>query len=176
MPRKARSEDQLGSAEEQAVVEAAAETHGAEGAVPEVVAAADPDPATLPEPVAEPAATQITDVRDTVSADHVEINQGGARLVQAREVAINQGGANTVRGENVSVNQGGAMLVQGRRVELRNSGAFAVAGSEVHGENSSAFVVIARNASGIRPLIDWRGVAAAVGVVMLVRMLRRGRR
>jgi hypothetical protein len=112
-----------------------------------------------------------------VRADRVEISQGGASRVDAHSVSISQGGAGLVRAERVDVEQGGVGLVSARSISLReNSSAVAVvAGTATLGEGSNVVLLIARSArADIRPLLDWRAVAALGAVLGLaVALLRR---
>jgi hypothetical protein len=65
-------------------------------------------------------------------------------------------------------------MIQADRVSLEGSGAFAINARRVDATNSTAFIVIARNASGLKVMFDWRGAALAfLSLLLLRRILRR---
>ncbi len=96
-----------------------------------------------------------------ISADHVEVNQGGAQRIEGRDITINQGGAAIIRGDTVRVEQGGAAIIAARRVDVRDGG---------------AFIILARRVSGnVNAALDWRGIVAIFAGIIAI-MVVRGRR
>ncbi|HWH37613.1 MAG TPA: hypothetical protein VNT28_07555 [Candidatus Limnocylindrales bacterium] len=113
-----------------------------------------------------------------VRADHVEIVQGGASRVDAISVDIRQGGAGLVRAGEMSVSQGGIGLASAERINLREgSSVVAVAAGEAHLDaGANVLLLLARNASGnVRPVLDWRAMAALGAAFGIVAALLRRR-
>jgi len=106
-----------------------------------------------------------TSGEDTVRADHVEINQGGANNIDAQSVSITQGGANQIRAGSLTVNQGGVAVARVGRLSLSNGAAFAVVADEATVEaGGNVLLLVARNTSGeVRPMIDVRSALAIGG-------------
>jgi len=117
----------------------------------------------LTAPAAAPAApeTSPAPTPEVISADRVEVNQGGAGRIEGREITVNQGGAGLIRGDQVKIDQGGAGVVIARRVTMRQG---------------SAFLVLARRVDGdVRVAFDWRALTALfIGIVAV--LVARGRR
>ena len=120
--------------------------------------------------------TEPTAVGEHVRAEHVEISQGGAGTIEATTVSLQQGGAGRVSAHELSVAQGGVGMARVDNLRLESdSGAFAIIADEAHvASDANVFVLIARNVTGdVRPLLDWRAVAAfgaaLVGAVALLR-------
>jgi hypothetical protein len=109
-------------------------------------------------------------------AASIHLNQGGAGAVTGGNVSIVQGGASRVHGKSVSVNQGGAMVIRGDRVTVEQGGALAFIANRIEARDAGAMFLIARQVSGdVRVLVDWRAVAAVIGGLILLGLLR-GRR
>jgi len=125
--------------------------------LPLSAAAEAPAPADAPAQAA-PAPAAIPEL---VSADRVDVNQGGAQRIEGREVNVNQGGAAYIRGDQVKIEQGGAAVIVGRRITMRES---------------SAFLLLARRVDGdVRVAFDWRALTALfVGIIAI--LVARGRR
>jgi hypothetical protein len=114
-----------------------------------------------------------------VRAEHVEIVQGGANMIDAQTVSVQQGGVANVRASKLLINQGGVALARVRRLSLREgSSAVAVYADEANvSGGSNVLLLIARQVSGdVRPLLDWRAAAAAGAAFGLVVGLLRRRR
>ncbi|MEO6349772.1 MAG: hypothetical protein ABIP53_03895 [Candidatus Limnocylindrales bacterium] len=115
-----------------------------------------------------------------IDATNVSITRGGARDIDATTVTINQGGAARIRADHLSISQGGVGLARTDELTLHEGGtAFAVvADSATFDRESSVFMLIAGSTNGdVRPVFDWRAAAAfgaAFGLVLS--LLRRGRR
>jgi len=112
-------------------------------------------------PGAAPAAATPGAVPELISADRVDVNQGGAQRIEGREVNVTQGGAAIIRGDKVNVEQGGAAIIVGRRITLRDSGAFILLARRVDGEVNVA--------------LDWRALAAIFAGILAILVVR-GRR
>jgi len=120
--------------------------------------------------------TQPTSGAENVRAEHVEISQGGAGTIEAATVSLQQGGAGRVNAHELTVAQGGVGLARVDNLRLESdAGAFAIVSDEAHlASDANVFVLIARNVTGdVRPILDWRAVAALgaalVGAVALLR-------
>jgi len=121
-------------------------------------------PSTDPDPAASehaPAAATHGTVPELISADRVDINQGGAQRIEGREVNVTQGAAAIIRGDQVKVEQGAAAIIVGRRITLRDSGAFILLARRVDGEVNVA--------------LDWRALAAIFAGILAILVVR-GRR
>ncbi len=113
-----------------------------------------------PEAAATPEASP-TAMPELISADRVDVNQGGAQRIEGREINITQGGAAIIRGDQVRVEQGGAAIIVGRRITLRESG---------------AFILLARRVDGqVNVALDWRALAAIFAGILAILVVR-GRR
>jgi len=110
----------------------------------------------------------------TVRADHVELKQGGAARIEATSVTLTQGGASRINARDVSISQGGAGLVRTETLRLGtgSSAGAVLAGRAELAKGSRIMVLVARQTSGdVRPILDWRGVLALVGGIVLLRRL-----
>jgi hypothetical protein len=97
-----------------------------------------------------------------VRADHVESSQSAIGQVVAHEVHSEQGAMGLVRARSVVSSEGAA-------------GAIAASHVETHG--GFAFLMVARRVSGdVTVLLDWRAAFAAVGALIVIGRLLRGRR
>ncbi len=83
------------------------------------------------------------DMIEEVRADIVEINQGGAGLVQAESVSINQGGAQVVETKNLSITQGGVLSANAETANLEASGAAVLNAETVHLKSASSLFTVA---------------------------------
>ena len=120
---------------------------------PDVTLDAPPDgaPVTLTE-------TQT----DHVRADRVDSNQSAIGQVVAHEVHSEQGALGLVRARSVVTSEGAVGAIAADRVETQ--GGFT-------------FLMVARRVSGdVTVLLDWRAAFAAVGALIVIGRLLRGRR
>lgn len=129
------------------------------------------------------------------AARTIDIRQGGIGRAKATDIAVSAGSIAIARGERVSIEMGGVVAAIGDdvRVTQSMSGFVAARGETTVDQSlvgtligdrvtirqpSAVLVLIARQVDGaVRPLLDWRGVAAlgaAVGVV--IGLFRIGRR
>jgi hypothetical protein len=126
-----------------------------------------------------------------ISADSVQIQQGGATRVIAREVGLRRGAVGLVDADEVAMNQSWAVGVRGTQVGLDGGGAAIVTGGHVGMGNSrvgltvagtadlrdsSTFVLLAREVHGpVETVLDTRGTITAglvagmaIGMVLFV--------
>ena len=112
-----------------------------------------------------------------IKADHVEISQSGAQLVDAQTVAINQGGAAQVRAQEVSVSQGGIALARAEHLDLREgSSAFAVLADEakVEGGATVLLLVSGETSGDVRPMLTLpTAFAIGAGLGLAIAFVRR---
>jgi hypothetical protein len=102
--------------------------------------------------------TQANEVR----AQRVEASQSAIGRAVAREIRSDQGALGFVRADSVVADAGAVGAIAANRVEM-------------HG--GFAFLVLTRRLSGdVTVLLDWRSAAAAVGVLLVLGRLLRGRR
>ena len=102
--------------------------------------------------------TQVGEVR----GDRIEASQSAIGRVRAHEVRADQGALGLVKARSV-VNTEGAIG--------------AVAADQVETNGGFAFLMIARRVSGdVTVLLDWRAAIAAVGTLLVLGRLLRGRR
>jgi hypothetical protein len=89
-------------------------------------------------------------------------------------VSIRQGGAGTILADSVDVSQAGAGYVKGTQVTMSQSAAGVVVADTLEAEETRAFLVIARRASGVTAVFDWRALAlGCMALLLLRRLLRR---
>jgi hypothetical protein len=128
-------------------------TQGGGAPPPDVTIDAPPDPR-----VTGLWSTQATDVR----ADRLEASQSAIGRLVARDVRSDQGALGIVRARSVVASEGAL-------------GAVAAEHVETHG--GFTLLMIARRVSGdVTVLLDWRAAAAAVGALLVLGRLLRGRR
>jgi len=102
--------------------------------------------------------TQAAEVR----AHHLEANQSAIGRLVAHDVRSRQGAIGLVRARSVEVTEGAVGAIAAERVEMRAG---------------FAFLMVARHVSGdVKVLLDWRSAAAAMGALLVVGRLLRGRR
>ncbi len=139
--------------------------------------------------------TPQDEVLEDVTAEVVEINQGGAGTVTATTVTINQGGAQAIEAKEVSIAQGGALFIESANADLRESGVGLLATDTAHVRESGIGVAVADTLHADRTMIgvlfagcvegspnvqiDARSAAAfgagfAAVLILLGRLLRRG--
>ncbi|MFN8517857.1 MAG: hypothetical protein U0667_00390 [Chloroflexota bacterium] len=95
-------------------------------------------------------------------AHRIESNQGAIGRAVAHEVHATQGAIGVARAEVLEFREGAIGVLAARQVEARDT----VVG-----------LMVARHVGGdVRVLLDWRSVAAAVGAVLVIGRLLRGRR
>jgi hypothetical protein len=123
----------------------------------------DGAPAVTGASVAEPGVTRLASTQvGEVHAQRVEATQSAIGRLAASDVRASQGAMGLVRGRSVELVEGAAGASAAERVEVR--GGFA-------------FLMVARHVSGdVRVLLDWRSAAAAVGALLVIGRLLRGRR
>lgn len=165
--------------------------HAAES--PAAMAAADAvedaqsaiDNGELPDDV-NSAANDITDeesvniqnggARD-IDATNVSITQGGARDIDATTVTVNQGGVGRIQADEVSISQGGVGLVRAEHLTIQDGGAaFAImADKATLDPETSVFLLIAGSTTGdVKPVLDWRAaLAVGAGFAFVLSALRR---
>jgi hypothetical protein len=115
----------------------------------------DAPPEDVPVALAEAQASHVR-------ADRVESNQSAIGQVVAHEVHSEQGAMGLVRARSVVSSEGA-------------TGAIAADHVETHG--GFAVVMLARRVSGdVTVLLDWRALFAAVGALIVIGRLLRGRR
>jgi hypothetical protein len=130
-------------------------TRDAEAGSPPPDVTLDAPPAHAPVALAEAQASHV-------HADHVESSQSAIGQVVAREVHAEQGAMGLVRARAVVSSEGA-------------TGAIAASHVETHG--GFAILMVARRVSGdVTVLLDWRAAFAAVGALIVIGRLLRGRR
>jgi len=115
-----------------------------------------------------------------IDATNVSITQGGARDIDAKTVTVNQGGVGRIQAEEVSVSQGGIGIARADHLTIQDGGnAFAVVADKATLDpESSVFLLVAGSTTGdVRPVLDWRsGLAIGAGFAVVLSALRRLRR
>jgi len=115
-----------------------------------------------------------------IDATNVSITQGGARDIDAKTVTVNQGGVGRIQAEEVSVSQGGIGLARAEHLTIQDGGnAFAVmADKATLDPETSVFLLVAGSTTGdVRPVIDWRAaLAIGAGFAVALSTMRRLRR
>jgi hypothetical protein len=120
---------------------------------PDVTIDAPPEP--VPDALTETAAGRVR-------ADRVDLSQGAIGRVIAHEVHAEQAALGVVRARSAVIAEGATGAIAATHVE--NRGGFAV-------------LMLARQVSGdVTVLLDWRAVIAAVGALLVLGRLLRGRR
>jgi hypothetical protein len=108
---------------------------------------------------------------------HVRMDQASAASIRATRVEASQSAAARVTASSVTMNQGAIGFVRGADVHMDQGAVGAVAAEHAEFSGGFAFLVLARRVSGqVNVLLDWRGVAAAVAVLLVLGRLLRGRR
>ncbi len=108
---------------------------------------------------------------------HVRMAQASAASIRATNVEAHQSAAARVTGSTVNLSQGASGFVRGTDVHMEQGAVGAVAADHVEFHDGFAFLVVARRVSGqVTVLLDWRGVAAAIAVLLVLGRLLRGRR
>ncbi len=130
-----------------------------------------------------------------VTAEAIDIHQGGIGTAQAEDIAVSQGGIGFARGGRISLEMGaiGAAVADGD-ARVTQSVAGVVAGNEAIVDQSlvntlvaarvtvrqpsAILVLLAGRVDGtVRPLLDWRGaLAAGAAAGLVMSLLRRARR
>ena len=112
-----------------------------------------------------------------VRAEHVTLNQGGARDIDATTVSITQGGAAQVRAQHMNLSQGGVVVARTENLIVGEGGsAFAVMSDQATvNEGGNVLLLVAGEVSGdARPVLDWRSALGfAIGLVVAWRLVRR---
>ena len=107
---------------------------------------------------------------------HIQMVQASAADIRATTVEAHQSAAARVTAGSVSLSQGASGFVRGGEVHIEQAAVGALAGDHVEFREGFAMLVIARRASGhVTVLFDWRGLAAAVAVLLVLGRLLRGR-
>ena len=121
-----------------------------------------PPDVTLDAPPASAPVTLTEGQASHVRADRVESNQSAIGRVVAHEVRSEQGALGLVRATSVVTTEGATG---------------AIAADHVESNGGFAFLVVARRVSGdVTVLLDWRAAFAAVGALLVIGRLLRGRR
>jgi len=108
---------------------------------------------------------------------HVRMTQASAASIRATTVEATQSAAARVTASSVTMSQGASGFVRGTDVRLEQGAVGAVAAEHVEFQDGFALLVVARKVSGqVTVLLDWRGVAALVAVILVLGRLLRGRR
>jgi hypothetical protein len=108
---------------------------------------------------------------------HVRMTQASAASIRATSVEANQSAAARVTASTITLSQGASGLVRGTDVHVDQGAVGAVAAEHAEFTDGFVFLVVARRVSGqVTVLLDWRGVAAAVAVLLVLGRLLRGRR
>jgi hypothetical protein len=120
-------------------------------------------------------------VQEDVTAEVVNIQQGGAQNVTADKITVSQGGIAHAEGRFIDVSEGGIAAAIGENVTLTEGAAFVVAAENVKMSDSIAVFVAANEISGdnVRVIIDVKAAAffalifGAIAGVMKVLLRRR---
>ncbi len=125
-------------------------------------AGSPPPDVTLDVPPAQPPVVLSDAQASHVRADRVESSQSAIGQVVAHEVHSEQGAMGLVRARSVMSSEGAV-------------GAIAADHVQTHG--GFTFLMVARRVSGdVTVLLDWRAAFAAVGALIVIGRLLRGRR
>ena len=82
-----------------------------------------------------------------VSADAVEVHRGGIGRLTARDVRVTQGGVGAARADHLTIDMGGIGAAIAGRLELTRSAARSILAREAHLEGSFAQTVVANHVS-----------------------------
>lgn len=100
-----------------------------------------------------------------------------AAEVRAHRVDATQSAISRVVAREVRLGQGALGFLRGRSVVTTDSAVGAIAAEHVETHGGVAFLVLARRVTGdVTVLLDWRGVVAALGLLVSLGRLLRGRR
>jgi hypothetical protein len=129
---------------------------------PDTDAGTPPPDVTIDAPPDGAATTLASAQAGDVRAHRVEASQSAIGRLAAHEVRSDQGAMGLVRAERVVTSEGAVGAVAADHVET--NGGFT-------------FLMVARKVSGdVTVLLDWRSAAAALGVLLVLGRLLRGRR
>lgn len=107
----------------------------------------------------------------------IRMTQASAADIRARTVEMHQSAAGDVTGSTVHLQQGAVGFVRGATVHVESGAVGAVAAEHAEMTNGFALLVVARRVSGqVVVLLDWRGMAAATALLLVLGRLLRGRR
>ncbi|MDF1512390.1 MAG: hypothetical protein P1S60_01140 [Anaerolineae bacterium] len=124
--------------------------------------------------------TEEPPMQDTVRAETVNIEQGGAQNVVADKITVNQGGIAHAEGRFIDVTEGGIAVAMGENITVTDGAAVVVAANNVKMTDGLAILVAANEISGenVKVIIDIKAAAffalifgAVVGVFKM--LLRR---
>jgi hypothetical protein len=106
-------------------------------------------------------------VHEEITAETVNIQQGGAQTVKAEKVYVEQGGIGRAEAKFVDVKDGGIGIAQGENVTLTDGGVVVVAAENVKMEDAMAVFVAANQieGEGVKVLVDMR--AAVIFALVL---------
>jgi hypothetical protein len=97
--------------------------------------------------------------------------------VRAHRVDASQSAIGRLVAQEVRSDQGAVGLVRAKRVVTSESAVGAIAADHVETGGGFTFLMLARKVSGdVTVLLDWRSAAAALGVLLVLGRLLRGRR
>lgn len=171
------ADEAIEAAEEQPVAMAAADAaEDAQSAIDNGELPDDKDDAANDITGEESVNIQNGGARD-IDATNVSITQGGARDIEATTVTVNQGGVGRIQADAVSVSQGGVGLVRAEQLTIQDGGAaFAIMTDKATLDpESSVFLLIAGSTTGdVKPVLDWRAaLAVGAGFAFVLTALRR---
>jgi hypothetical protein len=107
----------------------------------------------------------------------VTLTEGQTSHVRADRVEANQSAIGQVVAHDVRSEQGAMGLVRARSVVSSEGAAGAIAADHVETHGGFTFLMVARRVSGdVTVLLDWRAAFAAVGALLVIGRLLRGRR
>jgi len=135
---------------------------------------------TAPDEAREPDAGSLPpDVSLDVPPEDVPVTLTEAQTgdVRAHRVDSSQSALGRVVAHEVHSEQGAMGLVRARSVVTSEGAMGAVAADHVEMNSGFAFLVLARRVSGdVTVLLDWRAAFAALGALIVIGRLLRGRR
>jgi hypothetical protein len=81
-----------------------------------------------------------------LSAERIELTQGGIARADAAQIAVHQGGVGRAEAEEISVRQGGIGVARGDRIRVDMGAVGAALGTDVHVRRAFSRLAAARNA------------------------------
>jgi hypothetical protein len=121
------------------------------------------------------------DGEETVVADVVHIDQGGAQSVQAETVHVQSGGIGKAEAETIDVQQGGIGIAQGETITVHEGGIGIALAERAEVHNGGVLLLLAEEVSGeTKVLFDLRAavlfglIVGAVGGLFKMLARRKG--
>ena len=94
---------------------------------------------TAPASILEDVTADVVNIQQggaqNVTADKVTVTQGGIAHAEARFIDVSEGGIAAAMGENVTITEGAALVVAAENVKMSESVAVFVAANEISGDN-----------------------------------------